>query len=140
VEGFGKVREDLGFFLVGYVVMPNHVHLLMSEPKKGTPSTVLQMLKQRVSKRVRKKNNPVPREKQVKSLPEFVGELPRFWQERFYDLNVYSSKKQKEKLDYMHVNPVARGLVKHPKEWPWSSWGFYFQVEPVLIAMDVVDL
>ncbi len=40
-----RARRDYGFLLVGYVVMPNHVHLLMSEPRKGTPSTVMQMLK-----------------------------------------------------------------------------------------------
>ena len=48
------VRREYGFLLAGYVVMPEHVHLLMSEPK-GTPSTVLQMLKQRVSRTMRKK-------------------------------------------------------------------------------------
>jgi putative transposase len=49
IKELRRVRREYGFLLVGYVVMPNHVHLLMSEPKKGTPSTVLQMLKQRVS-------------------------------------------------------------------------------------------
>ena len=50
-----------------------------------------------------------------------------FWQERFYDFNVYRSGKVKEKLNYMHANPVIRGLAPHPKDWPWSSWSFYFQ-------------
>jgi putative transposase len=137
VEELGRVRQELGFLLVGYVVMPNHVHSRIREPKKGTPSTLLQMWKQRVERRMRKKNDPVPRGQLTKSLPRFVSELWRFWQERFYDFYVHSGKK--EKLDYMHANPVVRGLVKHPKEWPWSSWEFYFHVEPVLTAMDVVD-
>src|SRR5712692_71101 len=51
VKELSRVRREYGFLLVGYVVMPNHVHLLMSEPKKGTPSTVMQMLKQRVSRK-----------------------------------------------------------------------------------------
>jgi putative transposase len=145
----GRVRQEFGFLLVGYVVMPNHVHVLMSEPKKGTPSTVLQMLKQRVSRRMRKKKHPAPRGQLRIPFPRFVSELPRFWQERFYDFNGYSSKKQKEKLDIfkrdreavnMHANPVNRGLVKHPKDWPWSSWAFYFRGEPVLVPIDAVDL
>jgi putative transposase len=41
-----KMRERYGFALVGYVVMPEHVHLLISEPAKGTPSILLQALKQ----------------------------------------------------------------------------------------------
>jgi putative transposase len=48
IKELRRVHREYGFLLVGYVVMPNHVHLLMSEPKKGTPSTLLQMLKQRV--------------------------------------------------------------------------------------------
>ena len=48
-----------------------------------------------------------------------------FWQRRFYDFNVWSWRKKNEKLNYMHFNPVKRGLVKHPKDWEWSSFGFY---------------
>src|SRR5690242_15113771 len=44
-----RTREEYGFKLVGYVVMPEHVHLLISEPGRGTPSTVMKMVKQRVS-------------------------------------------------------------------------------------------
>ena len=55
VQELGKVRDEMGFRLIGYVVMPEHVHLLMSEPKHGTPSTVLQKLKLRVSRKMRKR-------------------------------------------------------------------------------------
>ena len=136
VKELARVRKEYGFLLVGYVVMPNHVHLLMSEPKKGTPSTVLQMLKQRVSRKLRKKKSPAPKGQLRIQFPKFVSDLPSFWRPRFYDFNVYSAKKQKEKLDYMHANPVNRSLVKHPKDWPWSSWSFYFTAEPGLIPID----
>jgi putative transposase len=134
-----RVRREYQFCLVGYVVMPEHVHLLMGEPKKGTPSTVLQMLKQRVSRKMRKKKGQVPQGQLRIPFPRFVGELSRFWQERFYDFNVYSRKKEKEKLDYMHANPVNRELVKHPGDWPWSSWGFYFREGQALVPIDVID-
>src|ERR1700693_1610245 len=55
VQILGEVRDRYGFSLVGYVVMPEHIHLLISEPAKGTPSTVIQVLKQRVSRRLRRK-------------------------------------------------------------------------------------
>jgi putative transposase len=48
VKVLGEVRDKYGFLLVGYVLMPEHVHLLVSEQKKGTPSKVVQVLKQRV--------------------------------------------------------------------------------------------
>ena len=48
-----------------------------------------------------------------------------FWQARFYDFNVWTTKKRVEKLRYMHRNPVKRGLVNSPEEWRWSSYRFY---------------
>ena len=62
----------------------------------------------------------------------------RVWQRRFYPFNVYSEKKRLEKLDYMHNNPVQRGLVSSPGDWAWSSWRFYFLQDASLLAMDRV--
>ncbi|HUL33752.1 MAG TPA: hypothetical protein VL128_07705 [Candidatus Eisenbacteria bacterium] len=59
------------------------------------------------------------------------------WQARFHDFNVYSEGKKKEKLNYMHANPVKRGLVEHPGDWAWSSWTFYFGKEKPLLHMDL---
>jgi len=63
----------------------------------------------------------------------------RFWQRRFYDFNVYSKDKKMEKLYYMHANPVIRGLVKHPRDWLWSSWRFYYGGASEHLAMDVEE-
>jgi putative transposase len=46
----------------------------------------------------------------------------QFWQRRYYDFNVFTHAKTAEKLKYMHRNPVRRGLVLRPEEWPWSSF------------------
>src|SRR6266704_519592 len=67
-----------------------------------------------------------------------AGGLPRFWQPRFYDFNAWSKGKVREKLEYMHANPVTRKLVHHPKDWPWSSWSFYAKGEDGLVAIDSV--
>ena len=136
VRKLTRVRTECGFRLIGYVVMPNHVHLLMSEPAKGTPSIVLQLLKQRVSRRMRGRKKTVDRKQLELAFGEDAVELPAFWQERFYDFNVYRDGKVKEKLNYMHANPVIRGLVKHPKDWPWSSWGHWAKGERGLVEID----
>src|SRR5579859_3243908 len=138
VEELARVRTEYEFQLVGYVVMLNHVHLLMSEPRKGTPSTVIQMLKQRVSRKMRKRTRRI-REQGEFQFDEDGLELKSFWQERFYDFNVYKRGKIKEKLNYMHANPVIRGLVEHPKNWPWSSWSFYFESGKGFIAIDTAE-
>jgi REP element-mobilizing transposase RayT len=62
-----------------------------------------------------------------------------FWRRRFYDFNIWSSAKVREKLEYMHANPVKRKLVEHPKEWPWSSWSHYEKGEEGLIAIDSAE-
>jgi putative transposase len=138
VREMARVRDEYEFLLVGYVVMPEHVHLLISEPRKGTPSTVLQMLKQRVSKELRKKQRNSSVGQLRLAFPESVDNVRSFWQARFYDFNVYTNRKKREKLDYMHRNPLTRGLVNHPNDWPWSSWSFYVMGEPGLVGIDVI--
>ncbi|SPF46055.1 conserved hypothetical protein [Candidatus Sulfotelmatobacter kueseliae] len=106
-ETLERVRRWYGFYVAGYVVMPEHVHLLITEPERGKLSLALQMLKQNVARQLR--------------LPEGGP----FWLERYYDLNVWSEKKHIEKLRYIHRNPVRRGLVSCPEDWPWSSFRHY---------------
>src|SRR5271165_1268291 len=132
----GEVRDRYGFALAGYVVMPNHIHLLIGEPATGTPSTVMQVLKQRVSRRLRRK----PRKKtssQQLALPfRQTNDLPQFWQPRSYDFNVWSQSKFVEKLHYMRINPIKRKLVAHTRDWPWSSFSFYSKKETGLVRID----
>ncbi|MFY9852713.1 MAG: transposase, partial [Terracidiphilus sp.] len=89
------------------VLMPEHVHLLVGEPLVSSLSVALQVLKQKTSRKLKK-----------------IGD-PRFWQPRYYDFNVHSEFKTAEKLRYMHRNPVIRGLVETPEDWPWSSFVHY---------------
>ena len=127
-----QVRQKYDFTVVGYVVMPEHVHVLISEPEQGDPSLVMKALKQSVARRL------LPR-KRLRTQREFWAEpdLPRhFWQKRFYDFNVWSRRKEIEKLRYMHRNPVKRGLVSSPELWRWSSFRFYAYGEKGLVAVN----
>ncbi len=139
VKILAQTRDTYGFLLVGFVVMPNHIHLLVSEPGMGTPPTVMQVLKQRASRslRGRKRRRPGGQLR----LPFKGGEaLPRqFWQRRFHDFNVRSHKKKIEKLTYMHFNPVKRKLVRDAKDWPWSSYSHYAKGEEGIVWIDDVD-
>jgi putative transposase len=128
VRVLAEVRDRYLFRLIGYVVMPEHVHLLMTEPIKGDPSKALQVLKQRVSGQLLDKIRG-----------DDLASEPHFWQRRFYDFNVWSGKKITEKLNYMHLNPITRGLVVHPRDWPWSSWSHYANGEKGPIGIDRWD-
>jgi putative transposase len=120
-----ETRKKYQFVVAGYVVMPEHFHLLIGEPKIKNPSVVMQVLKQRMSLRCRNKQR---RAKQQLSL--LTDNLPlAFWQPRSYDFNVGTRRKYIEKLNYIPNNPVRRGLVSSPELWPWSSVRFYWYGE-----------
>ena len=124
-----EVRSAYGFRVAGYVVMPEHVHLLLSEPKRGTPSVALQIVKQRSSRALREERIS------VQGAEQSVGPL---WMPRFHDFNVWSANRLNQKLEYMHLNPVKRELVNHPKDWAWSSWSFYANGEVGLVQIDPI--
>ena len=102
-----RVRAWYSCYITGHVVMPEHVHLLLSEPERSKLSVTIQMLKQITSQKLRAKH------------------LPRFWQVRYYDFPVWTEAKRIEKLCYIHRNPVKRGLVERPEDWRWSSFVHY---------------
>ena len=137
VRILGDVRDRYGFALAGYVVMPEHIHLLIGEPAMATPSIVMQVLKQRASRRLRCRPPRKASTQQLRlGLSRIDFSLARFWQPRFYDFNVWSQKKLVEKLLYMHLNPVKRKLVAHPGDWSWSSFSFYANKDSGLVRID----
>jgi putative transposase len=109
-----QVRQRYGFVVVGYVVMPDRIHLLISEPERGDPSRVMQAIKQGFARRVLRAL------RQRRPGPLNISE--HVWQHRFYDFNVWTERKRIEKLRYIHRNPVLKGLVKEPEQWLWSSY------------------
>jgi putative transposase len=130
-----QTRQRYRFVVVGYVVMPEHFHFLITEPEVGTPSTVMQVLKQRTAHALlprRKRANP----RQASLFPELTARRA-FWQARFYDFNVWTTRKRVEKLRYMHRNPVKRGLVESPEQWRWSSHRSYFLDEAGPVSVNV---
>src|SRR2546429_4840530 len=101
-----RVRRSYRLHVYGYVVMPEHVHILLSEPQQGTLADALKSLKQGVSRRL-------------------IGEAEHFWQKRYYDFNIRNHAQFVEKLRYIHRNPVKRGLCERAEDWEWSSFRQY---------------
>ena len=124
-----RVRRSFRLYVYGYVVMPEHVHLLLSEPQFGasplkpkpglsgppvllsepqqdTLADALKSLKQGVSRRL-------------------IGDADHFWQKRYYDFNIRNYAQFVEKLRYIHRNPVKAGLCERPEDWEWSSFRHY---------------
>jgi putative transposase len=120
------MRRRFSMCVYGYVVMPEHVHLLVSEPGRAqvsvqradanlghapTLADAMHYLKLSFAKRLRSRTGK--------------AELGSFWQKRYYDRNVRDEREFVIKLRYLHRNPVKRGLVTEPADWPWSSFRHY---------------
>jgi putative transposase len=104
-----ETRAKYAFDVLGYCIMANHVHLLLSEPPNHPLFTAIQVIKQRFS-RTRTEDS--------------------VWEPRYYDFNVATYAMFVEKLRYVHRNPVRAKLVESPEDWRWSSYRFYLLNEP----------
>jgi putative transposase len=92
--------------IYAYVLMPEHVHLLINEPPSILLAQFLKVLKQMTSRKLR-------------------GRHERFWQERYFDGNIRGEAARSEVIRYIHRNPVKRGLVATPGDYWWSSFNHY---------------
>jgi putative transposase len=114
-EVLERTRVRYRFCVIGYVVMLEHVHLLVSEPAIGTLAKAIHALKLSMSK---------------------LSPQRPFWQARYYDFNVFSARKHVEKLRYIHRNPVKRGLVEKPEDWQWSSFRHHATGERGIVEIE----
>jgi putative transposase len=166
-----RVRRRYRLVVVGYVVMPEHVHLLVSEPQRASLSTAMQALKLGLARSLQissaegytsskqQRNNlrddcrtlkvGCPMSRRICETWDYDGlrVSPRrakksnpFWMPRFYDFNVWTEKKRIEKLRYIHRNPVARGLVASPEQWPWTSFRWYSSGEVGPVKINDTDI
>jgi putative transposase len=127
-------RKESEISLVGFVFMPEHVHLLVY-PTVPDPSMgrYLARIKQPFSKQI-KEILTEQRSSLLSSLT--VRERPgkecfRFWQEGpGFDRNLFSAEGIASSLEYIHNNPVARGLCRRAVDWKWSSARYYHDVPP----------
>src|SRR5690348_14083808 len=101
-----RVRRSFALCVYGYVIMPEHVHLLLSEPERSDLAAAIKSLKQGIARRL-------------------IGSAEHFWQKRYYDFNVRSHAQFLQKLRYIHNNPVKSGLCARPEDWVWSSFRHY---------------
>ncbi len=138
------LRAELGFRIIGYVLMPEHCHLMIWPSELADPSQIMQKLRERTTNFIlRKLRRNLDFPWRQKMLARF--ELPatvhhhahcRVGQRGGYDLNIWSEKKRLEKLNYMHNNPLKRRLVENPGDWLWSSWRFHYLGDESVLAMD----
>jgi putative transposase len=105
--------------------MPEHVHLLTNEPEVHTLTSFLRVTLTSFLRVVKGESSKLLR-----------GDRQRFWQYRYYDFNTFTTGKFVEKVQYIHRNPVTRGLVSRPEDYRWSSFNHYATGEPSTIQIE----
>jgi putative transposase len=140
IEAIDKARRMHGFHLWAYVLMPEHVHLLVLPTASEYNITLfLSTLKGSVAKRAISFVN--------RRAPEFLPRMTdlqpngkrciRFWQRGGgFDRNLWEPRHIWDMIDYIHANPVRRGLCERPEHWPWSSAGDFLGPGPGDLLID----
>jgi putative transposase len=128
VDAVAESRQRLHFLLHGYVLMPEHWHALIWTAYPLTISRLVQDIKWISAcslNRARKASGSI-------------------WQHQFWDRFVRHAREFRRRLDYMHFNPVRKGLVGKPDDWRWSSYNNFALDRKVVagcpIQMDYVQL
>jgi len=140
IEAIERAREKLRFHVWAYVIMPEHAHLLVwpTEPVYDI-SNVLNSIKQSVAKRALpfvRRHAPAFLQRMEDRQPNGVVHY-RFWQRGGgYDRNVFEPATVFEQIQYMHNNPVRRGLCATPEDWPWSGAADYAGVRAGPLRLD----
>jgi putative transposase len=142
IDALGLARKKHHLELWAYVIMPEHLHVLfLSRRASYDIARILQTIKQPVARRTiawLKASDPAWLARLNRA--ESAGQARyHFWQSGGgYDRNIANIKTAWAVVDYIHNNPVRRGLVQHSTEWAWSSARWYARREDVLLPMDGV--
>lgn len=124
IKQINVARKKHNFKLLGYVIMPEHIHLVLLPIDSMKLGLVIREIKSKMA-----------REYFSKTMSDVKGTRV-FWQRRCYDHNCRSTDSVREKLIYCHNNPVIRGLVGEPGEYEWSSYNWYQGNREVPLFMD----
>jgi len=122
VQSLENMRRQFEMCIFGYVVMPEHVHLLLSEPPHARLADAIHYLKLSFSKRLNSLRG--------------LSSSGSFWQKRYHDRNIRDGREFTIKLRYLHRNPVKRGLVRNPYDWKWSSYRHYALREDGIVKLE----
>jgi putative transposase len=141
IGNLNQIRTKYKIKIYGYVIMPEHVHLLLHPPDGLMMGRMISLLKALTAKEaltyLRTRNSRIQEKLRVirRSQPIMV-----FWQNRCYDHNCRTSQTTIEKIEYCHNNPVKRELVASPGDWLWSSYNWYMGAGDIPLIMEEIGL
>jgi REP element-mobilizing transposase RayT len=140
IDSLNFYRYKKKYKILGYVVMPDHLHLLIWLHGNSTISEIMRDLKKYTAVRIIRQAEVESRHKWL-AVFEQAGAMTRrsqnkVWQDGFWDKIIYSDKMLRQKLNYIHRNPVRAGLVETADAYPYSSFRSYIEGDDSLILID----
>jgi len=133
-------RHSQGFKLLGYVIMPDHLHLMIWPQAKAVVSSFMRSFKEFTAKRIIQLAEVEGITDWLTAFRQAGAETGRsknkVWQDSYWDENVFTEDFLKQKLQYMHFNPVRAELVAQPEDYPYSSYRSYEYDQEWLIEID----
>jgi putative transposase len=140
LDALATTRSKEPFKLIGYVVMPDHFHLL-ANPLCLDVSLIIGRLKGRVASSILKWLRAGEQSELLAELqlPRALssGQTHAVWLQDFSAVDIWSRKFIRQKLNYIHNNPVRAGLCDHPGRWRWSSYHAYFPHESGAVPIEI---
>ena len=140
INALAETRERCKFKLIGYVVMPDHVHLILN-PLERNISVVMGRLKSTAARQIldwlRQRNHAASLKKLALTVPKSRSHTHSLWLKDFSSIDLWSPRFIRQKLNYIHLNPVRARLCEHPAEWKWSSYRAYFPHKPGSVPIEI---
>jgi putative transposase len=137
IDSIKEARINHDFKLLGYVIMPEHIHIVLLPAIQVKVGPLIGDIKKSSSKKIHRLLQDGG-SNMIKRLTVFRNGEHRFalWQRRCYDHNCRTEESVLEKINYCHNNPVKRGFVKSPRDWQWSSYRWYEGFKDVVLDLD----
>jgi putative transposase len=136
LRNLDRARKKHAFDVWAYVVMPEHVHLVVY-PRR--PVYSIEAFRRSVKQPTAMALLPIIRKERPGLAERLVGPAGnyRFWLKgKGHDRNLFSDRAIHSEIAYLHANPVRRGLCEIELDYLWSSAGFYYGAEDVPFAVD----
>jgi putative transposase len=144
IESLKFCHTNKGLRLHGYVIMPNHVHYIMSTNPLERLSDIMRDFNRFTSQRITEVLKEMHRNELLEiffqaAKDEGRGNRYKVWQEGFHPIAIDTGDFFQQKLDYLHENPVRKGFVEKPEQWRYSSARNYFLDDHSVITVECLE-
>jgi putative transposase len=133
-------RHKQHFKLLGYVFMLDHIHLIIWPFGAATVSDIMRDYKKFTSTRIIRQADVEGISEWIRAFRQAGRETERstnkVWQDSYWDVNIYTERFLRQKLNYVHRNPLRAGLVEKPEDYVYSSYRNYVFGEDWLVEID----